>query len=716
MTIADSLTHVNTIYNTKYGRPRMLVGDPYTVTTSVFGLRGTLDTGLVVANSLLNTSVNTEYLGVTAASLTSQFPFIATSASSLPRFSPFFAGNQNAPQDTDWGKQIILVDASGGGATDRDFDSLTDRTSAVSPDFSGASDIRYSALRMRKTFRFMSNLWYGYGYQRSARIQHYGAKITPSEWITQMSDNVYLCLGIRVFATPVFDTWNGLYTATFSIGSGDYVLPLVHLAGNSPAKPNYNSVGFTTGHAAASEPSGIWDMYEDVGCSTPQTFVYSFVPHRYAPPQISWVGSAFGGVAAGGDVLLDSTVNRTTGTALTGVEFDPIDTAVRSYFSLSQTVVQPLPLTNPTTATEVFLQAPHQANAPFSSADRRDRWYNLFVTAATTLSYRGNALTVVYTSFEPTALASGYLSPATFVYSPLDANHPYWLFNRNVWYRGPAVIGSANAPFETKNTSLGGISPVWSTPTSLTPSVQYHPYPFPGAQVRGLYPRSVRHRMSNAGMPNSLNRNSRFIPSDVVNVIVLSDLSASEIATSTSSTYQFPAIVTPDTGGANDLLDIRELVRVSSLIVPAMRGFKTLIFYDIDPVETHERLEMPVNSLITSTTTADAFFQHTANWSGGHIEYWTREGNIYSYYPQIATGPYSINFSNLGLRAEATLGTIRTFSMPSVRDARNNLAITHIQTLIAQHDPNGHYVVYCGTISASDPPGDFISRVLAASD
>lgn len=716
MTIADSLTHVNTIYNSHYRTPKMLVGDVYTSTTTVFRLGGTLDTGLVVSNSLMATTVNTERFGITAASLTAPFPTSITSTASLPRYSPFFFGRQKGAQDTDWGKQIILVEASGGGATDRDFDDFTDRTSAVSPDFSGESDIRYSALRTRKTFRFMTNFWYGYGYQRSARIQHYGRKMTPSEWTSEMSNNVFLCLGIRVFATPVFDTWNGLYTATFSIGSGDYVLPLVHLAGNSPSMTNFNSIGFTTGHAGAGELSGIWDMYEDVACNTPQTFTYSFVPHRYAPPQVSWIASAFGGIAAGGDVLLDSTVNRTTGTALAGVEFTPIGTSVRSYFGLSNSVSQPQFLTNPTTATPVFLQAPHQGNAPFSSADRRDRWKTLFETAATTLGKDGNALSVVYDSFSPGAYDAGYQNPITAIYSPLSANHPYWLWNRNVWYRGPAVIGLTNAPFATKNTSLGGISPVWSTPTSLTPSLQYHPYPFPGAQCRGLYPRSVRQRISNAGLPSSINRNPQCIPADVVNVLVVSDLSASAIATTTYSTYQFPAIITPDTGGANDLLDIRELVRVSSLIVPAFRGFKTLIFYDIDPVETHERLEMPVNSLITSTTTADAFFQHTANWSGGHLEYWTREGNIYSYYPQVATGPYSINFANLGLRKEATLGTIRTFSMPSVRDDRNNLAISHIRTLIAENDPNGNYVIYCGTVSAFDPPGDFISRVLAASD
>ncbi len=716
MTIADSLTHVTTIYNSHYRLPKMLVGDVYTQTTTVFRLSGTLDTGLVVSNSLMATSVNTERFGITAASITAPFPTSITSTASLPRYSPFFFAQQSAPQDTDWGKQIILVDASGGGATDRDFDDFTDRTSSVSPDFSGASDIRYSALRTRKTFRFMSNFWYGYGYQRTARIQHYGRKMTPSDWTSEMSDNIFLCLGIRVFGGPTFDVWNGLYTATFSIGSGDYVLPLVHLAGNSPSMPNYAGVGFTTGHAARGELSGIWDMYEDVACNTPQTFTYSFVPHRYAPPQVSWIGSAFGGIAAGGDLLFDTTVNRTTGTPLTGVEYNPIDTSVRTYFGLSNTVTQPLHLTNPTTATSVFLQATFPGNAPFSSADRRNRWRTLFETVATTLAHEGNAITVIYSSFVEGAYAAGGTNPITAIYSPLSADHPYWLWNRNIWYRGPAVIGSANAPFATKNTTLGGISPVWSTPTSLTPSLQYHPYPFPGAQCRGLYPRSVRHRMSNVGLSNSINRNPRCIPADVVNVLVLSDLSASAIATSTYSTYQFPAIITPDTGGANDLLDIRELVRVSSMIVPAFRGFKTLIFYDIDPVETHERLEMPVNSLITSTTTADAFFQHTANWSGGHLEYWTREGNIYSYFPQIATGPYSINFSNLGIRTEATLGTIRSFGIPSVRDARNDLAITHICTLIAQHDPNGDYVVYCGTISASTAPADFISRILAASD
>jgi hypothetical protein len=658
MTLADSVTSITTLYNVPNFQPRLLFGDAYTPTTSIY-----INHGAGNVNSLIPTSYSgIDYaIAVTSLDVGNWFGGY-TQTSSFPRYATFWLQDQNQPQDTDY----ILQDVMSRGVTRYVEDEYPEDSKYL-----GEVSGKDSLVKVERTYRFMSRFWYGYGYQRSARIQLYGTLVSKSDYISRISPHLYLWLGVNSPNGPLFYKPYD-YVATSSL---NYIWP-TRVRDSSlpvPFQPRQYADG---GNAALGLPVSWWDRFEDIECNTPQTFSNTQQPSCYYAGYQDWVMSSFGSNPP--------TYAGSQNFSLAFAQNIPSSTAI-PYTGVHSILVNYAPL--PDQSTSKIIPALSPSNAPFDCSSRYSGWDSFFTYAANS-QLQSYGCTVIYSCLEN-----------IFDFS-LNLKGPFWVANTNAWFRGKCEDGSAvseggNLYDETIAGSFSGVVP----------------YPFPGLNLRGLFPRTATSRF--VSLPASaapLNRSKVFYASEVVNVIVLSDLSAGNPNTALSSQYQHPGVNQNDAGGVNDLLDVRELVFASRALKPAFREFKTLVFYDIDPPQEHERLEMPLTSIISGTSSEDGFFQHTANWSLSQLNYLEVSGELIAFF----SGNNQPG-SNVRTCSLVELCEVRTFTCTNVHDTRKAMAISQLQTTILSFDPSGQYVVWCGTISSSDSKDSFVSRILAAS-
>lgn len=655
MTLADSVTSITTLYNVPDFQPRLLFGDAYTPTTSIY-----INHGVGNVNSLIPTSYSGINYAIAVTSLDVGNWFGGyTQTSSFPRYATFWLQDQNQPQDTDYILQDVIS---------RGFTRYTEEEYPDEAEYLGEVSGKNSLVKVDRTYRFMSRFWYGYGYQRSARIQLYGTLVSKSDYVSRISPHLYLWIGVNDPLGPIFFKPYD-FASTSSL---NYIRP-TRVRDVSPFTPRQFAEG---GNAALGLPVSWWDRFEDIECNTPQTFSNTQQPSCYYAGYRDWLMSSFGSNPP--------TYTGSQNFSLGFAQNIPSTTAI-PYTGVYSLVAAYAPL--PDQSTSKIIPALSPDNAPFDCSSRYAGWGAFFEYAANS-QLQSYGCTVIYSCLEN-----------IFDFS-LSLKSPFWVANTNAWFRGKCSSGDSVS--EGSNIYDATISGDFNGVV---------PYPFPGLNLRGLFPRTVTSRfISIPASAATTNRSKVFYASEVVNVIVLSDLSAGNPNLAVSSQYQHPGVNQGDAGGVNDLLDVPELVAASRALKPAFREFKTLVFYDVDPPLLHERLEMPLTSIISGTSAEDGFFQHTANWSLSQLNYLEVSGELLALF----SGNNQPG-SNVRTCSLTELCEVRTFTCPNVHDTRKATAISQLQASILSNDPSGQYVIWCGTISSAVSKESFVSRILSAS-